>query len=879
MEAMLAGEEASLDSKEPPEPWMLLALGSSPFSRALLQGAETSLLDVGDEGFIIRVIRDKNDNIVIAADGNPMGDHTARSRVGREDALAISYGAVAAAYAVLESLGFGFLHPLEPLAPERLRLPELPDGSSDSWTFESPQWPYRAFHVHTQHPLELTDVLQGFDFPMHTHGGGGNSTQQHQGHCEENSGSTDELAEEHGDRRTSHYNHFASWESMLPEVESFFEWCAANRVNRVEWLLLGNSRWNGWGGAGGSKLRQERFLRLTSLGHAYGLLVGIDVPLGLQQQHTWYMVSPWQSTPSQIKSIRDHCDWISESGFDFISTEAGLSEFTNPGAAIELDLMNAFAEYSNHTLGLPATIKVHCSTHQTAATFEDPRYPGSGKKLNFNYLPTYASPELGVMPHTVQAYGLDDPVGGVYGNGDWSDLWQYMMYEAEKGEREVIFYGESSYWVSVDIDVPLLLPVYGQRRLHDLRLLAAEEKRNGIRISGQMNFDSGWEWGYWLNDVIIARAAWNPHLELESDDDALAALLMPVMSSTLGDGIGTELVHWVQRVCRDQYQLLLLGLLPGEAEAEAEADVPAVGPFSMADRNSSSLCVDELKRGGVGVSHTGHLTGIAYLAGADTWFDIPRLLGIPMTQPNRVHLHEHEHEHYSCVMPLLDAMTLKFQDFSATLAAIAESYRSKSESEGSSNVFHSVFDELRDGMDMLNLRARQVQVLYQATHPQQTTEKAALMQQSRDILGEAASIVRSRESNYRVPVSRIATWHDGGPTAYRYGYLWAVSKLYFWWRDHGRAEQFNSLNFSASASGNDGRGQGVTGPCYLNRIDPSEMAFGWGKYTLQAVRLLLERVIPSISDSFTNCLAPPVDEYEFPRDLHRYSGGRGAAAT
>ena len=27
-----------------------------------------------------------------------------------------------------------------------------------------------------------------------------------------------------------------------------------------------------------------------------------------------------------------------------------------------------------------------------------------------------------------------------------------------------------------------------------------------------MNFDSGWEWGYWLNDVVTARASWDPLL-------------------------------------------------------------------------------------------------------------------------------------------------------------------------------------------------------------------------------------------------------------------------------------------------------------------------------------------------------------------------------
>jgi hypothetical protein len=66
--------------------------------------------------------------------------------------------------------------------------------------------------------------------------------------------------------------------------------------------------------------------------------------------------------------------------------------------------------------------------------------------------------------------------------------------------------------VNVDIDVPLFLPLYGQRRQHDLRRLALRELREGFRMDGQMNFDSGWEWGYWLSDMVTARASWDPYL-------------------------------------------------------------------------------------------------------------------------------------------------------------------------------------------------------------------------------------------------------------------------------------------------------------------------------------------------------------------------------
>ena len=32
------------------------------------------------------------------------------------------------------------------------------------------------------------------------------------------------------------------------------------------------------------------------------------------------------------------------------------------------------------------------------------------------------------------------------------------------------------------------------------------------RMDGQSVFSSGYEWGYWLNDVVAARAAWDVHL-------------------------------------------------------------------------------------------------------------------------------------------------------------------------------------------------------------------------------------------------------------------------------------------------------------------------------------------------------------------------------
>ena len=112
---------------------------------------------------------------------------------------------------------------------------------------------------------------------------------------------------------------------------------------------------------------------------------------------------------------------------------------------------------------------------------------------------------------------------------------------------------------------------------------------------------------------------------------------------------------------------------------------------------------------------------------------------------------------------------------------------------------------------------------------------------------------------------------------------------YYLWRDQGIAEA-RSLNAAAN-------------PCYLNRQEPLELAFGWGKvrthtptsvyavlcesvnchsplflYPAQALEQVLRAVLkkrglpdtdidPAVVSMLADCLAPPLMEFKFPRDL------------
>lgn len=61
-------------------------------------------------------------------------------------------------------------------------------------------------------------------------------------------------------------------------------------------------------------------------------------------------------------------------------------------------------------------------------------------------------------------------------------------------------------------------------------------------------------------------------------------------------------------------------------------------------------------------------------------------------------------------------------------------------------------------------------------------------------------------------------------------------------------------------------------PCYLNRMEPLELAIGWGKAVEQVLRIALKKKGKEADDAtlaalLADCLAPPLHGMVFPRDL------------
>ena len=178
-------------------------------------------------------------------------------------------GLAHALYALLqEKLGFFFVHPRETVIP---CLDRWPAESEHTFT-GIPKFDKKGFHLHTQHPTELTEALHDPQTPD-------------------------------GQAMIREY---ILW--LARNQQNFFEFCLLETVNLSTWIPYAQD--------------------FVEYAHDRGVLCSVDLSLHMIQQHAFKLVEfPPKNFTRYEKQIDQRLDLLISAGFDFINMEFSIAEF------------------------------------------------------------------------------------------------------------------------------------------------------------------------------------------------------------------------------------------------------------------------------------------------------------------------------------------------------------------------------------------------------------------------------------------------------------------------------------------------------------------------------------------------------------------------
>lgn len=220
-----------------------------------------------------------------------------------------------------------------------------------------------------------------------------------------------------------------------------------------------------------------------ALAKKFGIHAGITLGMAFHQQKSYKLI-PLPATffdSWSLSALEDNLtNMLKNINVSYLNLESGTSEFTPANYQRTIKWMEKSAEIAGK-FNVEVVVKIHTSSNQS-----DPEFG------NYNFLPAKANADVGILPHTVFLYGINDEKAPMYGNKNFHAIRDFMIQENPK--RRTWFYPETSYYLGLDIDVPLLLTDYLLTRANDTKFLHAKG------INGQLNFSTGQEAGFWLLD-------------------------------------------------------------------------------------------------------------------------------------------------------------------------------------------------------------------------------------------------------------------------------------------------------------------------------------------------------------------------------------------
>jgi hypothetical protein len=342
-----------------------------------------------------------------------------------------------------EQLWFAFYHPKKTIIPQ---LDFWPLTEDFTWSAQ-PRFDKKGFHIHTMHPLELTEPLLNPNCP-----------------------------------------------NGLEQIKEYIDWLVHNQQNYFEFNLLEHEELEAW---------LEYIQPAVDYAHQRGVLVGLDISLQMTQQKAFKLYKKFPNALKGAKKrIADRLAQLFQVPWDVIAMESSTTEFTKGNANKTQELTLYVTDlvvntYKAHLAGRKHVVKDDQMLNkvQKADTLSAQHKALDAHRASFI--------------HTVMFYGLTDTVAPVYQNKNLLHLLDLLKKEQQ--QRETWYFPESAYWITFDNSVPMYLMPYLQTRLDDILLMDSLGVSGHLTFTsgwewGYWSIDwsiARWSWQHTFNGRII----------------------------------------------------------------------------------------------------------------------------------------------------------------------------------------------------------------------------------------------------------------------------------------------------------------------------------------------------------------------------------------
>jgi hypothetical protein len=318
---------------------------------------------------------------------------------------AVSYQGISfGLYGLLqEKLGFQFYHPKQTFIPE---IKNWPLSEHFEWKVDA-RFNKRGFHLHTMHPIELTEALLNIKF-----------------------------------------------QNGLEEIKTYIDWLARNQQNYFEFNLLESINRKKW---------IPYIKEAVDYGKSRGIIMGVDISLHMVQQKAFMLYRNFPASfLSRKKQVEKNINWLSQAGFDVYSVEFSTTEFSSGNIRRKKKLQLYLGELIEKK-----GAKLFGREHVVQ---KDKLLKGKKQQeLILSESEKLIDSKRGLLVHSVMFYNISERKAPVYKNTNLRHMLE--TFKKEVKARECWYYPESAYWITFDNSVPMTLLPYLNARLDDIVLM------------------------------------------------------------------------------------------------------------------------------------------------------------------------------------------------------------------------------------------------------------------------------------------------------------------------------------------------------------------------------------------------------------------------